>query len=266
MPPVISVVIPCYNHGQYILEAIESVEQNSQKYSYEIIIVNDGSTDEFTNLLLNRLAGQGYHVLNQSNQGLPSARNRAIAVATGKYVIPLDSDNKLHASYLNRAIDILDSDPYIDVLYANSWVFGQSHLLYKPGPFNIGRIVEQNFIDACAVFKREVWEKAGGYDNMMIKGFEDWEYWIRVYLSGGRFYYLNELGFYYRHREDSMVRKLSNPATESIKGYIYQKHYQQLIPILSKEAKTYKCIADYVYASRYKAAVKLFLGLKLLRL
>jgi glycosyltransferase involved in cell wall biosynthesis len=91
--PRISVVIPCYNHGIYIQDAIDSVEASSCK-NYEIIIVNDGSTDAFTTKKIGELIKRGYHVINHPNQGLARARNNSIAAAVGEYIMPLDADNK----------------------------------------------------------------------------------------------------------------------------------------------------------------------------
>jgi glycosyltransferase involved in cell wall biosynthesis len=93
MYPVISIIIPCYNQGQYILDAISSVEQYPDNSVYEIIIINDGSTDEISITVLKSLEEKGYHVLNQNNQGLSMARNNGIAIAKGKYILPLDADS-----------------------------------------------------------------------------------------------------------------------------------------------------------------------------
>ena len=74
--PLVSVVIPCYNQGQYIDDALRSVETIQTSVPYEIIIVNDGSPDSFTNERLAQLAAEGYHVINQANGGASAARNR----------------------------------------------------------------------------------------------------------------------------------------------------------------------------------------------
>jgi len=95
MNPRISIIIPCYNHGQYVREAISSVEKCTDKNLYEMIIVNDGSTDSFTLEEMGRLANDGYYVINQVNQGLGRTRNNGIKAAKGEYILPLDSDNRV---------------------------------------------------------------------------------------------------------------------------------------------------------------------------
>src|SRR4051812_35874782 len=87
--PKISIVIPCFNHGKYLKEAIQSVEQIQDKSLYELIIVNDGSTDEYTNRLMKSLSRKGYHIIFQNNQGLSASRNNAINVARAEYILPL---------------------------------------------------------------------------------------------------------------------------------------------------------------------------------
>ena len=89
----VSVIIPCYNQGQYIEEAVKSVLAQTYQ-NFEIIIVNDGSTDEFTNKLLSDYDKQKTKVLHTDNQGLASARNNGIKVAKGKYILPLDADER----------------------------------------------------------------------------------------------------------------------------------------------------------------------------
>jgi glycosyltransferase involved in cell wall biosynthesis len=79
-------------------------------------------------------------VIHQSNQGLAAARNRAIAAASAKYILPLDSDNKLHRNYLTRAVEILDVHPSLDVVYGNPILFGEESGVRRVGPFEFGKL------------------------------------------------------------------------------------------------------------------------------
>src|SRR5882724_10030009 len=94
----ISVVIPCYNHGAYLPEAISSVFKLNRD-DVELIVVDDGSTDELTCKEINLLVGKGIKVLRQSNKGLGAARNAGIKIARGEFILPLDSDNRIQESY-----------------------------------------------------------------------------------------------------------------------------------------------------------------------
>jgi glycosyltransferase involved in cell wall biosynthesis len=258
--PLVSILIPCYNHGNYIIEAIESVKQNVRDYPVEIIIVNDGSTERLTIDVLTELKDSGYCVIEQENQGLPAARNHAIARSRGKYIIPLDSDNKLHMNYLNKAIKILESEASIDIIYSNQQTFGESTEVWKPGEINLSRMIEMNYIDACAVIRKDIWLKTGGYDDSMKTGLEDWEFWINSYLCGAKFYYLDDTGFYYRYRKGSMLRTIANPNMEEIRRYIYLKHHLKLVNALAQQASRYHNTFNYLEKHRFKSIIKLLLG------
>jgi len=117
----LSVIIPCFNDGHFLDEAVESV-LNYIEQPVEIIIVNDGSTDPFTLTILERLKGETVKVLSHKNHGLAYSRNRGISEATGKYILPLDSDNKIKADYIRKALLLLDSD-ICDIVYAQPFFF-----------------------------------------------------------------------------------------------------------------------------------------------
>lgn len=267
MTPLISVIIPCYNHGEYLGEAIESVEKNAYTGLYEIIIVNDGSTDLNTISKLNSLKQQGYNVINQANQGLANARNNAIKIARGKYIIPLDSDNKLHKNYFNEALDILEKDSSIDVVYGAPMFFGSEDGIRNIGEFQFKRIINGNYIDACAVYKKQIWDKVNGYDpNMPAMGHEDWEFWINTCISGGVFYYLDKLCFYYRSLPNSMAKMISTPNEALNKKYIHAKHCEKIISKFIEEQNEnnnkLKNISNYLKSHKLKSIIKILLGHK----
>src|SRR5262245_10979391 len=97
----VSVVIPCFNLGRYLGEAVESVRRQSRKPA-ELIIVDDGSTDAETLNLFERLAREGVTILRQANQGAPAARNYGIRNASGPYILCLDADDVLEPAFLEE--------------------------------------------------------------------------------------------------------------------------------------------------------------------
>jgi glycosyltransferase involved in cell wall biosynthesis len=228
--PIISVVIPYFNHGSYILEAIESVELNDHKL-FEIIIVNDGSTDPKSLEVIESLTNNGYNVINQLNQGLGTARNNGIKAAQGKYILPLDSDNKINPLYLKMSIDILDADDSIGVVYGNPVFFGDisEKRTWKTPAFNKTVLLFANYIDACAIFRKQLWENVGGYDEKMPwMGHEDWDFWIRISALNNKFYHINESMFYYRVISNSMISSVGT--SKEIDNYAH---------IIKKNPKTY---------------------------
>src|SRR5688500_6267480 len=122
--PLISVIIPCFNQGKYLKDALDSLEK-CDKRLFETIIVNDGSTDDFTNKYLESLRDEGWSVIFQKNLGLGGARNTGIENARGKYILPLDSDNRIHPEYITESLRIFQSDPEIAVVYGNANYFGE---------------------------------------------------------------------------------------------------------------------------------------------
>jgi len=115
----ISVIITCYNYGHFLSEAIESV-LNQTFEAPEIIVVNDGSTDNTAEIA----ARYPILIVNQNNQGLPTARNVGISKSNGIYILPLDADDKLHPQYLEKVVPILDRHPDIGVVYTCRLHFG----------------------------------------------------------------------------------------------------------------------------------------------
>ena len=146
--PRISVVIPCYNQGHYIDDALNSL-QNCDNRLFEIIIVNDGSEDDFTRRRLSELESEGYIVINQENKGLSAARNTGIEKAKGDYILPLDADNKIRGDYFFKAIRIMDEDNSVAVVYGNAAFFGEKEGEWIVGDFNLQKLMICNYIDAC---------------------------------------------------------------------------------------------------------------------
>jgi glycosyltransferase involved in cell wall biosynthesis len=226
MDPQLSVIIPCYNQGHYLIEALESLNQFSNEL-IETIIVNDGSTDLFTNELFKSLEKESkYRVIQQSNRGLSGARNVAILASRGKYVLPLDADNKLKEGYINTAVKILEENAKIAVVYSDAMLFGEQSGILTPGPFNLQRLMISNYIDACAVIRKSTLVKVGLYDEKMRSGWEDWDLWLRIAFDGYDFYYVNEVLFEYRITSNSMSRTLyyNYEKPNSIENYIDKKY------------------------------------------
>ena len=223
--PRVSVVIPCYNQGHFIREAIASVEGVPEKDLYEVIIVNDGSTDADTIAQMRALEQEGYRVVNQSNAGLGAARNSGIRESKGEYILPLDSDNRIRSEYIGEGIRILDSNQAVSVVYGDLEYFGEEVGRREVGAFSLQRQMLSNSIDACAVYRRSCWVNLGGYDERMpAMGFEDWDFWLRIAFSGGRFHYVRKVLFDYRCRSGSMVRSVDKQQYVILHEYMQEKY------------------------------------------
>ncbi len=267
MIPLISIVIPCYNHGKYIQEAIDSIQL--QKYSdlFEVIIINDGSTDLFTINELNRINEPGITVIHQENKGLASARNKGIELSKGKYILPLDSDNKIVPEVFIEAIAILEKEHEIDMVYTDAIYFGGKSGNWKVGDFDGIILFINNYIDACALIRKSVLQELGGYDkNMPAMGNEDWELWVNFFLKNKKVFYLPKIGFYYRVLSDSMSVTTTGPNFDKNRKYIYEK-YLELIPShierLHQNCRQINKRLEYIEKNKFKSIVKLLLGKKI---
>jgi glycosyltransferase involved in cell wall biosynthesis len=194
-----------------------------------MIIVNDGSTDAFTNEEMRKLSREGYQVINQVNQGLGRTRNNGIRAAKGEYILPLDSDNRIRPEYIYASIKIMDQHPEIVMVYGDAEYFGDITGRHVIGTFNLQNMMIENHIDACAVFRKSAWEAVGGYDEKMpVMGLEDWDMWLNMTFKNYKFHYVNEVMFDYRVLGNSMLRSISISNKKAVFKYMDEKYKSYL--------------------------------------
>lgn len=178
----ISIVIPCYNTGPYLAEAVESILRQSRSAA-EIIIVDDGSTDAETLRLLNLYEQQGLSVHHTPNRGAPAARNHGVNLATSPFVLCFDSDDVLLPTFLAETAQRLDTMPEVGVAATHIEFFGNGAGLWKPPDYAPSRMLWQNCIPSASLFRKQCWEEVGGYKD--LKACQDWEFWISVTVERG---------------------------------------------------------------------------------
>lgn len=231
---LVSVVIPCYNQGQYLEEAVQSVIDQTYP-NIEIIIVNDGSLDntaEIASLL--QLKYPGIQILTQENKGLYAARNYGIQSAVGKYIIPLDADDKLDKTMVEKCTTLAEQS-HADIVYSGYQAFGDSTQFHLWKPFTQSNPLYRTPCSATSLYKRNAWKTIGGYKQNMIDGYEDWEFWVNNYKHNFIFQDIPEKLFLYRVKETSMF-------TEAMKKDPYLKakikmNHPELYPLYQvKEA------------------------------
>jgi glycosyltransferase involved in cell wall biosynthesis len=205
--PRISVLMPCFNHGEFIGEAIDSVRRQTIQ-DFEIIVVDDGSTDAATRATLARLKDGETRVLTTENRGLPAARNFAARHARGEFFCALDADDRLAPAWFERALHLLDRQP--EVAFVSHWLetFGDERWTWTPERCDLPSLLARNAVNGAALVRREAFEAAGGYDDTMREGCEDWDLWLRLVAAGRRGAIIPEVLFFYRRRADSMSRRM----------------------------------------------------------
>lgn len=198
--PPVSVIVPCYNYGRYLPEAIASIQAQTFR-GFEIVIVDDGSPDVATRDIVRSFVGHpAINVLFQNNTGLPGARNAGIGAARGRYICCLDADDTFAPTYLERCIALLESRA--NVGFAYSWVklFGDESSLWETRDYDIDVALQENWTPVCAMFRKTDWILIGGYDPRMRGGYEDWEFWMRLAQIGRTGHVIQEpLMFHRRH-------------------------------------------------------------------
>ncbi len=201
-----SFVIPCYNLGQYLPEAVDSVLAQTRT-DYELLIVDDGSTDPHTREALEACARRGLQVLRQENRGLAAARNAGVARARGAFICCLDADDRLRPEYLERAAAVLESRP--EVGFASSYYreFGEHESLVEQSDCQFPRLLVENRAMVSSLFRKQAWEQVGGYcEDFSVPGYEDWDLWISLVEAGWECAVVPEVLFEYRVRSGSMYR------------------------------------------------------------
>jgi len=223
----VSIVVPTWNDGVLLLDALASIER-CRPARTELVVVNDGSTDPETLRILAALRERGTFVLDKPNGGLSSARNAGIERARGRYILPLDADNRLRPGFIEAACEALALQPGIGVVYGDRQLFGASREVVRVPEFDLAKMLGGNYVDACAVYRRELWEDVGGYDTSMV-GFEDWEYWIHASRRGWRFLHLPQIAFDYRVRPGSLLARSLIPAVRRrLFAHMLRKHQDLL--------------------------------------
>ena len=227
--PLISIIVPCYNQAQYLDECLQSVQDQTFE-NWECIIVDDGSIDDTENIVKNWIAKDTrFRNFKQTNKGVASARNFGIQRAKGKWILPLDGDDKIGIDYLTLASKEFDND--YDLIYCNAEFFGSTKGDFSPGPYSYSQLLLDNCFFVSSFFKKEKWASAGGFDSQLIDGFEDWEFFINILNPNSKVLKLDNLGFYYRRKEisrDKLIQKDKEKFNASY-NYIYKKHLQKYI-------------------------------------
>ena len=238
-PPLVSVIVPCYDQAKYLEEAVASVVAQTYPH-WELIIVDDGSPDdtrEVAQRLIARHPDRRIRLLDKPNGGLADARNAGIRASEGEYWLPLDADDALAPTFLEKAVPVLAARPDIGFVYSHIEHFGSETGVYRLPPFDADSLVHADNIGCvCSLVRREVWEQVGGYDVAMRDGYEDWDFWIGCVEKGWQGHRLPEALFRYRKRAGSMLERSNRLRPRLIAG-IVRNHPELYAPRRRQQAE-----------------------------
>ena len=255
--PLISVVVPCYNQAQYLDECLQSVLD--QTYTdWECIIVNDGSPDHTEEIAKKWVEKDTRFIyLSKENGGLSSARNAGIEIAKGEWILPLDADDKIGDQYLELAEKEFEKD--YTVIYCTTKFFGAKQGEWKLADFSLNTLAKFNILTCTSFYKKDNWEKVGGYDKNFIFGLEDYDFWISILKNGGKVHKIENPLFFYRIKKNSMIKNLINENKTkmfdllSIKhADFFVKHLGNFNHIYIEKEEIAKKITFYQSSKRYK--------------
>jgi FkbM family methyltransferase len=223
--PLVSVIIPCYNDGTYLKECLNSVYNQTYK-SFEIIIINDGSTDEVTNNMLKNTSWPLAKIISIKHSGPSSARNAGITVASGKYILPLDADDKIHPTYIEKAVALLEEKETTGIVYCQAEYFGDLDGRWELPPYSLEVMLLDNVIFTTSLFRKTDWQNVEGYDESLKHGMEDYDFWLSLIEIGKEVVQIPEVLFYYRIRDKSRTNKFNEKIDQVQDTYlrIYRNH------------------------------------------
>jgi glycosyltransferase involved in cell wall biosynthesis len=197
----IAVVIPCFESGATIGEAVASVLVQTRPAS-EIVVVDDGSTGLSTGVALSTLPPL-VRVLRIAHGGAGAARNRGANCTTSPHLLFLDADDLLDPTYLEKAGACLDGEPDLHIVSSSMQAFGEASYVWTPPPCTLPAALTGATIPVTALIRRTVWDTVGGFDERLPAAM-DLDFWITAFEHGFRGRVLPEPLLKWRVRRDSL--------------------------------------------------------------
>jgi glycosyltransferase involved in cell wall biosynthesis len=237
MGPRVTVLIPCYNQGAYLDEAVESVLAQTWQ-DFEILVVDDGSTDPATVRLLDDYARPKTTVYRTPNQKLGAARNFLVQRARGEYLCALDADDRLHPEYLERTVDVLARHPSLGFVSTRLQTFGAFTRVWPDDTrCDLLTLLCDVPLHPAALVRRSAVLAVGGYhEQMPTQGNEDWDLWLSLLEAGHPGIILEDVLFFYRQQPGSM----SDVCT---RGTAHLDHIEYLV---RRHARSYRAHSQEV--------------------
>jgi len=232
---MVSVIIPIFNHKHTIIPALESIMGQNYR-PLEVIIVNDGSTDGFEEIVpklvqIGVINGVSVKILNQANFGAPKARNEGFLASSGEYVIFWDADTIGESRMVAKMVKILEKKPEISFVYSG-FKFGWK--TFKNCPFNLEKLKKFNFIDITSLIRRKDFVP---FDES-LKKFQDWDFWLGLALAGKKGEWINEI----------LYKKIVR-GRKGISSWLPKFFYK--LPWKSKEVKKYEEAKEIIYKKHH---------------
>ena len=254
---LVSIIMPCYNDGAYLLDAISSLQ--TQTYTnIELILIDDGSTcpESIAALSAASLIEQ-HKILYTNHLGPSQARNYGIQHARGVYILPLDADDKIAPSYIERAVELLDADPQIGAVYCQAELFGDKNGRWDLPAYSLDSMLLDNIVFVSGVYRKSDWEAIGGYRTTYEHGMEDYDFWLSILELERTIHQIPEVLFFYRIKPTSRTTQFMDSIGHVQETYrllyanhptLYNKYRDEYATLLRK------ALIEQSYDRRYLSA------------
>lgn len=234
--PLVSIVVPCYNHEKYVTQTIESIVNQTYK-NIELIVIDDGSKDSSQEVIQKLANKYKFTFIHRPNRGLSATLNEAIELSSGKYFSTIASDDILMLEKIEKQVEFMEANPQFGMCYAKIVCFEDSlEKSYEyPNSNKQGWIFEDLLNYGCFIpapsnfIKKEVFDVVGGYDESLW--IEDWDMWLRIaqkYQIG----YIDEHVAYYRRHDtniSSQTLKMHEAEKQILEKYKEYKNFKKII-------------------------------------
>jgi glycosyltransferase involved in cell wall biosynthesis len=220
----VSIVIPCFNYGRFLPEAVESAL--GQDYpELEAIVVDDGSTDDSLEVARS-FEKRGVRTLMHENQGLARTCNRGAEEATGELMLFLSADDRLASTYVSELLAALEREPDASFAYCSARLFGAESRVMPSRPFSAFSLVRgRNYINGSALIRRSEYLEAGGFPVDLGEGtFDDWDFWLTMLDRGKRGTYVSKPLLEWRRHETGSKDPASRGVAETETARIRERH------------------------------------------
>lgn len=264
----IAVIIPCFNDGATLEAALASVKAQLLPAA-EVVVVDDGSSEQLTINLIDKLIVDGYpglenlYVMRQANQGPSMARNRAIECCKSPWIFPLDADDLMRPTALDSLWNAAKEDPSRGIIYGSVRFFGGRSAVSDFPKYNESVMALGNVIPVSALFKREAWSDVGGYQVAMNHGWEDWDFWLSLLERGEQVHQLQAVILDVRVKNKSRNRGWSSAERQQIVNILVSHHHDFFCKHIATLLDRVSDLEHQRQTSRYqiiKRSLKTFCG------
>lgn len=258
--PLVSIIVPCYKQAEYIAETLDSVL--TQTYcNWECIIVNDGSPDNTEDIVAKYIAVDGrFKYFWKENGGVATARNYGIKNSIGEYVLPLDADDLIEPTYVEKAVDCFLMNPQTKLVYCKADRFGKENGNWNLEPYEYEKFIWRNCIFCTAMYRRADYDQTGGYNANMIYGDEDWDFLLSLLNKDDVVHRIEEVLFHYRIKSESRTTESATPHVEESFVQIYKNHPDVYLPYIDRIVYFHYYLEDYDDIIRTNSVLKKELG------